>query len=54
MSERDQPGDNTQAEALRIAVMMLKAQGWKFTPSDVGKTARQILDAMCLDGGKKP
>lgn len=41
-----------QAEALRIAEDWLKRQGWKFTPSDVGKRAREILDAMEAPAGR--
>lgn len=44
--------DNAQAEALRIAHAWLLLQGWSFTPADVGKRARQILDA--LDADPKP
>lgn len=40
------PGDRTQAEALRIAEAHLKSKGWKFLPSDVGKTAAEIVTAM--------
>lgn len=40
------PGDAAQAEALRIAEDWLKKQGWKFTPADIGKRAREILSAL--------
>ncbi len=39
-------GDRTQAEALRIAEDHLKRLGWKFTPADVGKKAREVIDAL--------
>lgn len=42
-------GDKAQAEALRIAEDWLKKQGWKFSPSDVGTRAREILVAMASD-----
>lgn len=35
-----------QAAALLIAERVLIKLGWGFTAVDVGKTARQILDAM--------
>lgn len=46
------PGDNAMAEALRIAEDWLKRQGWKFSPSDVGTRAREILDAMECGSGR--
>ena len=42
-------GDNTKAEALRIAERILIQKGWKFNAIDVGKTARVILMAMGED-----
>ena len=47
------PGDNAMAEALRIAEDHLKRLGWKYTPADVGETARKILDAVCNDAGRQ-
>jgi hypothetical protein len=41
-----QAEDRTQAEALRIAEAHLKSKGWKFSPSDVGTTAAEIVTAM--------
>ena len=38
--------DRTQAEALRIAEKWLLKQGWKFTPADVGKRAKEVLAAL--------
>ncbi len=35
-----------KAEALRIAERWLLKQGWKFTPAEVGRLAKDILDAM--------
>lgn len=50
MSAADQPkaviGDETHAEALRIAERHLVKLGWKFTPAKVGETAREIIDAL--------
>ena len=40
--------DRTKAMALQIAHQYLVTQGWKFTMADVGKRAREIVDA--LDG----
>ena len=45
-------GDQTQAEALRIAYAILDKAGWRYSSADVGKTAREILDAMKLE--RKP
>lgn len=41
--------DKTQAEALRIADEWLKRQGWKLTPKDIGKTAREIISSLQED-----
>ena len=38
--------DRTNAEALRIAHEICKSFGWKFTPQDVAKIARDIIKAM--------
>jgi hypothetical protein len=38
--------DRTQEAALLIAERFLLKQGWRFGPEDVGKTAREILDAL--------
>jgi len=39
-------GDRTQAEALRLAREYLEKMGWRYTPKDIGKTARSILSAL--------
>ncbi|KAB0570625.1 hypothetical protein [Brucella pituitosa] len=39
-------GDRTQAEALRIAYDRLKSLGWKFTHHDVGRVAKEIIEAL--------
>lgn len=39
-------GDETAAEALRIAERHLIKQGWKFTPDDVAKLAAEILNTL--------
>jgi len=39
-------GDNTTAEALRIAERHLIKQGWKFTPKDVANLANEILKTL--------
>ena len=39
-------GDETAAEALRVAERWLIKQGWKFSPDDVGKRAAEILKAL--------
>ena len=41
-------GDQTTAEALRLARAHLEKMGWTYTPEDIGKTARQIIDAVEL------
>lgn len=43
-------GDETHAEALRIAERHLIKMGWKFTPVQVAETARQMIDALTLKG----
>lgn len=37
--------DRATAEALRIAHEYLVKQGWRFNAADVGKVAREIIDA---------
>lgn len=39
-------GDRTTAEALRLAKAHLEKMGWKYTPEDIGKTARAIIAAV--------
>ncbi len=39
-------GDQTTAEALRLAEAHLEKQGWKYTPRDIDALARSILDAL--------
>mgnify|MGYP006384201097 CR=1 FL=1 len=39
-------GDQTTAEALRIAKAHLEKQGWKYTGGDIGALARDILRAL--------
>ena len=41
--------DRTQAEALRIAERWLLKQGWKFTPTDVGTRAKELLVALAAE-----
>lgn len=36
-------------EAIRAAERWLIKQGWKYTPDDVGKRAKEILQAMYAD-----
>lgn len=43
-------GDETHAEALRIAERHLLKQGWKFTPVDVANTAREIIETLSKEG----
>ena len=42
--------DRTSAEALRIAHEVIKANGWRRTPREIGQTARRILDGLKEDG----
>lgn len=39
-------GDETHAEALRIAERHLIKMGWKFTPAQVATTAKEIISAL--------
>ncbi len=39
-------GDETIAEALRIAERRLIALGWRYSSQDVGKTAAEIIAAL--------
>lgn len=39
-------GDQTYAEALRIAERHLVKLGWKFTPVQVAQTAREIISTL--------
>jgi hypothetical protein len=52
MSEKPKTviGDETHAEALRIAERHLVKQGWKFTPAQVGETASVIISALTAGG----
>lgn len=52
MSESPKPviGDETHAEALRIAERHLIKMGWKFTPAKVGATAREVIAALTDKG----
>lgn len=38
--------DRTSVEALRIAHEIIKANGWRKTPREIGQTARRILDGL--------
>lgn len=51
-----EPSDDgrVQAEALRVAERWLLKQGWGFTPADVGKRAREILEALKPAEGSQP
>lgn len=48
MSETDTklPTDGAADEAIRAAERWLIKQGWKYTPADVGKRAKEILEAI--------
>lgn len=39
-------GDQAAAEALRLAKAHLEKQGWKYSASDIGAVAREILAAL--------
>lgn len=45
-TESTLPTDGAADEAIRAAERWLIKQGWKYTPEDVGKRAREILQAM--------
>lgn len=48
-------GDRAQAEALRIAherLEKLEKLGWRYKHADIGKVAKEILDAMEARDGK--
>ncbi len=42
----DRVGDETIAEALRIAERRLMALGWRYSTEEVGKVAAQIIAAL--------
>ncbi len=46
MKLSDRAGDETIAEALRIAERRLIKQGWSHTSAEVGKTAAAIIAAL--------
>jgi hypothetical protein len=46
-------GDETIAEALRIAERRLIALGWRYGHADVGKTAAEIIAALDSDKGRE-
>jgi len=52
MTDKPKPviGDETHAEALRIAERHLVKMGWKFTPAKVGETAREVIAALTASG----
>jgi hypothetical protein len=52
MAETTKPviGDETHAEALRIAERYHLKQGWKFSPEQVAKTAQDIITALTSSG----
>lgn len=45
-------GDRTTAEALRLAKAHLEKMGWKYSPKDIGTTAREIIDAVAQKEGQ--
>ena len=38
--------DHTKAEALRLAKAHMEKMGWKYSPKQIGETAREILDGL--------
>ncbi|WP_162911338.1 hypothetical protein [Shinella zoogloeoides] len=52
MTDKPKPviGDETHAEALRIAERHLVKMGWKFTPVQVAETAKQIIASLTVKG----
>ena len=38
--------DHTKAEALRLAKAHLEEMGWKYSPKEIGETAREILEGL--------
>lgn len=44
--------DRSIAAALQIAYQNLLRLGWKFSAADVGKHAREILNAFDANGGR--
>ena len=42
-------GDHTTVEALRLARQHLEKMGWKYTPEDIGMTARKILNGLEIE-----
>lgn len=41
--------DHAKAEALRLAKAHLEKMGFRYSPKQIGQTAREILDAMGED-----
>ncbi len=52
MTEATNPiiGDETHAEALRIAERHHVRMGWKFTPEQVAETARRMIGTLTAGG----
>jgi|GEM_PF-4531747 len=46
MVKGNEMGDRASAEALRIAYEHTKAMGWKRSPLQIGRTAREILKGL--------
>lgn len=49
MKLTDRVGDETIAEALRIAERRLKELGWRYSYEDIGKKAALIIAALDVD-----
>lgn len=46
MTDTSNARDRTEAMALQVAHQRLEKLGWKYATADIGKLAREILDAL--------
>jgi hypothetical protein len=54
MKLSDRAGDETIAEALRIAERRLKTLGWRYSDEDVGRVAAKIIASLDAETPRSP